>query len=73
MNPIDVKTDITGSVWKIVAKVGDQLAAGDEILIMESMKIEIPVAAPAAGIVAEILAEEGTTVQDGAVVARLRV
>jgi len=70
---IDVKTDITGSVWKIVARVGDRLAAGEDILIMESMKIEIPVAAPAAGVVAEILTEEGTTVQEGAVVARITV
>ena len=42
---IDVRTDITENVWKLVAKVGDQLAEGDTILILESMKMEIPIAA----------------------------
>ena len=43
---VDVKTEITGTVWKIVASVGATLGEEDAILILESMKMEIPVAAP---------------------------
>ncbi len=70
---IDVKTDITGNVWKIVARPGDRVAEDEPILILESMKMEIPVSAPEAGVVREILAEEGTTVTEGSVLARLEV
>ncbi|MCB1744965.1 MAG: biotin/lipoyl-binding carrier protein [Gammaproteobacteria bacterium] len=70
---IDVKTEITGNVWQIEAKVGDSVSEDDPIIILESMKMEIPVAAPEDGKVAEILVEEGDTVTEGAVVARLEV
>ena len=70
---IDVKTEITGNVWKIVAKVGDEVVEDAPILILESMKMEIPVAAPERGRVQAILAEEGQTVSEGTVVARLEV
>ena len=73
MATIDVKADITGNVWKIVAKVGDKLAEDDPILILESMKMEIPVPAPEDGTVLEILATEGSTVTEGTVLARLTV
>lgn len=66
---MDVKSEIAGKVWKIVAKVGDTVAEDDEILILESMKMEIPVCAPGAGRVAEILVEEGESVQEEQVVA----
>ncbi len=68
---VDVKTEITGNVWKIVAKVGDQLEEDAPILILESMKMEIPVSAPEAGRVQAILVEEGQVVSEGSVVARL--
>ncbi len=68
---VDVKTEITGNVWKIVAKVGDKLEEDDPILILESMKMEIPVSAPEAGRVQAILVEEGQVVSEGSVVARL--
>ena len=71
MARIDVKTEITGNVWKIVAEVGAELEEDEPILILESMKMEIPVAAPEAGSLAEILVEEGETVTEGTVVARL--
>ncbi len=70
---IDVKTDITGSVWKIVAKVGDKVAEDEPILILESMKMEIPVSTPEDGVVAEILTTEGATVTEGMVLARIAV
>lgn len=70
---IDIKTEITGNVWKIVTKVGDKVAEDEPILILESMKMEIPVLASEDGTVAEILTTEGETVTEGAVVARLRV
>ena len=73
MPTIDVKTDITGNVWKIVAKIGDRIAEDQPILILESMKMEIPVSAPEDGTLAEILTEEGATVSEGMVLARLTV
>lgn len=68
---IDVQTEITGSIWKIVAEVGQQLNEDDTILILESMKMEIPVTAPEDGKLVEILTSEGDTVTEGTVVARL--
>ena len=70
---IDVKTDITGNVWKIVVKPGDLVAEDEPLLILESMKMEIPVSAPEAGTVREILTEEGATVTEGSVLVRLEV
>ena len=71
MATIDVKTEITGNVWKIVAQVGDTLGEDEPILILESMKMEIPVAAPESGKLVDILVAEGDTVTEGTVVARL--
>ena len=49
MASIEVKSVVTGSVWKIVASVGQTLAPGDEIMVLESMKMEIPVVADDGG------------------------
>jgi acetyl-CoA carboxylase biotin carboxyl carrier protein len=73
MTLVEVKTEITGNVWKIVAKVGDKLEEDAPILILESMKMEIPVSAPEAGRVEAILVEEGQVISEGSVVARLEV
>lgn len=70
---IDVKTEITGSVWKVEKAVGDKVEEDEPILILESMKMEIPVAAPEDGVVKEILVAEEDTVTEGAVVARIEV
>ena len=70
---INVKTEITGNVWKIVAKVGQNLEEDDPILVLESMKMEIPVAAPESGRLIEILVAEGETVSEGTIVARVEV
>ena len=67
----DVKAHITGVVFQITSKVGDTLAAGDPVIVLESMKMEIPVEAPRAGTVKEIKVAEGQTVQEGDTVAVL--
>ena len=71
MATLDIKTEITGNVWKIVKAVGDGVEEDEAIMIIESMKMEIPVTAPEEGTVAEILTEEGATVTEGTVVARI--
>ena len=71
MATLDIKTEITGNVWKIVKAVGDGVGEDEAIMILESMKMEIPVTAPEEGTVAEILTEEGATVTEGTVVARI--
>ncbi|MCA3068837.1 MAG: acetyl-CoA carboxylase biotin carboxyl carrier protein subunit [Rhodocyclaceae bacterium] len=70
---IDVKSEITGNVWKIVAQVGDVVEEEAPIMILESMKMEIPVTAPETGTLVEICVTEGSTCSEGAVVARLQV
>jgi acetyl-CoA carboxylase biotin carboxyl carrier protein len=64
-----VVTDVAGNVWKIVTKVGDTLAEDDTIMIMESMKMEIPVVAPADGVLKELLVAEGESIPEGETVA----
>lgn len=71
MAVIDIPTEITGNVWKIVVSVGDRVEEDEPIMILESMKMEIPVSAPEAGIVKEILTEPEAVVTEGTVVARL--
>jgi acetyl-CoA carboxylase biotin carboxyl carrier protein len=73
MSFVDVKTEITGNIWKIVAQVGHQLSEDDPIIIMESMKMEIPIGAPEDGRLIEILVAEGDIVTEGSVVARIEV
>ncbi|MBI3628464.1 MAG: biotin/lipoyl-binding carrier protein [Candidatus Rokubacteria bacterium] len=61
----EIKAHITGVVFQITAKPGDTVAAGDPVIVLESMKMEIPVEAPRAGAVKEIRVAEGQTVQEG--------
>jgi len=65
----EVEAQITGSVWKIEKSVGDEVQEGDVLIILESMKMEIPVEAPCAGRVVEIRVQEGASVEEGAVLA----
>ena len=64
-----VKAEVTGKVWKVLINVGDTVAEDDVILIVESMKMEIPVVAPCAGRLAKLLVGEGDDVADGQEVA----
>ncbi len=66
---VEVKSDVTGKVWKIEAKAGDALEEEDPIVILESMKMEIPVSAPSDGKVVELLVAEGDPVKEGQTVA----
>ena len=66
-----VRSEITGSVWKVEVAVGQSVAEGDTLVIVESMKMEIPISAPAAGFVAEIFVAEGEPVADDQVVIHL--
>ena len=61
----DVEAHITGTVWKIEVAVGDEIAEGDTVVILESMKMEMPVEAEDPGVVTEILCEEGQSVSEG--------
>jgi len=63
--------EVAGKVWKIEAQLGAQLAADDVILILESMKMEIPVVAPRAGKLVELRVKEGDALSEGDVVAVL--
>lgn len=65
----EVKSEITGKVWKIEAKPGDRIDEGDPILILESMKMEIPVAAPFDCVLVELLVAEEDAVAEGQPVA----
>jgi acetyl-CoA carboxylase biotin carboxyl carrier protein len=64
-----VVAEVAGKVWKIEARPGAQLGADDTILILESMKMEIPVVAPRAGKLAELCVKEGDMLNEGDVVA----
>lgn len=60
-----VESPVVGTVWKIEVAVGETVAEGDAVLILESMKMEIPVEAEVAGTITEILVEEGEAVAEG--------
>ncbi|MEC9435265.1 MAG: biotin/lipoyl-binding carrier protein [Pseudomonadota bacterium] len=68
---IEVLSEVAGTVWTVAVAPGATVAEGDEILVLESMKMEIPVPAPAAGAVAEILVAPGQAVEEGQVLARI--
>jgi acetyl-CoA carboxylase biotin carboxyl carrier protein len=62
---MDVEAHITGTVWKIEVAVGDTVAEGDAVVILESMKMEMPVEAEDPGTVLEIRCSEGQSVSEG--------
>jgi acetyl-CoA carboxylase biotin carboxyl carrier protein len=61
----DVPAHITGTVWKIEKKVGEKVKAGDVLVILESMKMEMPVEAPQDGTVKEVRVKETQPVNEG--------
>jgi acetyl-CoA carboxylase biotin carboxyl carrier protein len=63
-----IRSEVSGSVWKVEVTVGQQVNEGDTLVVVESMKMEIPVTAPAAGTVTDILLTEGEAVVDDQVI-----
>ena len=64
---MQIKAELAGNLWKIVVREGQPVQADETLMILESMKMEIPVTAPTAGRVTKIHAREGETVQEGQV------
>jgi acetyl-CoA carboxylase biotin carboxyl carrier protein len=67
----DITANIAGTVWKIECQVGDQVMEGQAVVILESMKMELPIEAEDAGTVTEILCAEGQAVNEGDALVRL--
>jgi len=65
----EVRAEMVANVWKVVVKAGDTVDDGDTLVILESMKMEIPVIAESAGTVHEVRVNEGDVVQEGDVIA----
>ncbi|MCT9810690.1 acetyl-CoA carboxylase biotin carboxyl carrier protein subunit [Acidovorax sp. Be4] len=69
MARIEIAAEVTGKIWQIQLQEGAQVGVDDSIMVVESMKMEIPVVSTGAGRVLEILVKEGDSVEDGQVVA----
>ena len=63
MSEIKVLSDVTGTAWKIIVAVGQSVEEGDELMIAEAMKMEIPHSAPSSGVIKEICVEDGQPVE----------
>ena len=73
MDELKLETPVQGIVWKVLLKVGQKVEAGETILIIESMKMEIPVDSLSSGIVSELFVSEGDQVEQDSVVAVIDV
>ena len=67
----EIRAEMVANVWKVVVSAGDEVQDGDTLVILESMKMEIPVVAESDGVVAEIAVAEGDVVQEGDLIARV--
>jgi len=67
----DVKSQISGTVWQVLVEVGQDVSEEEDLLILESMKMEIPVSAPQDGKVSEVLVKPGQAIQEGQVLVKL--
>jgi biotin carboxyl carrier protein len=67
----EIRAEMVANVWKVVVAAGDQVSDGDTLVILESMKMEIPVLAESDGTIAEIAVNEGDVVQEGDLIARV--
>ena len=65
----EIRAEMVANVWKVVAAAGDSVEDGDTLVILESMKMEIPVLAESSGVVAEIAVSDGDVVQEGDLIA----
>jgi len=64
-----IQAEMVSNVWRIMVAVGDQVAPGDTVVILESMKMEIPVVCEAGGLITEIAVHEGEVIQEGDLIA----
>jgi acetyl-CoA carboxylase biotin carboxyl carrier protein len=69
----EVESEVTGNVWKIEVNIGDRVDVDDVIMILESMKMEIPVESPYAGTILELLVAEEESVEEGQIVAVVHI
>jgi biotin carboxyl carrier protein len=65
----EIRAEMVANVWKVVASAGDNIAEGDTLVILESMKMEIPVLAESDGVVTKMAVNEGDVVQEGDLIA----
>jgi len=65
----EIRAEMVANVWKVVAAAGDTVAEGDTVVILESMKMEIPVIAESGGTLAQLAVNEGDVVQEGDLIA----
>ena len=65
----EIRAEMVANVWKVVKAAGDEVDEGDTLVILESMKMEIPVIAEAPGVIARIAVDEGDVVQEGDLIA----
>jgi acetyl-CoA carboxylase biotin carboxyl carrier protein len=73
MSTIEARSEVTGSVWKILVKVGDRVTEDQPLMILESMKMEIPILATEDGVVREITVAEGNPIANGDVATIIEV
>ncbi|GAC1424303.1 MAG: acetyl-CoA carboxylase biotin carboxyl carrier protein subunit [Burkholderiaceae bacterium] len=66
---VEIRSEVTGSVWQIKKQLGDAVADGDVVMIIESMKMEIPVLVEDPGRVTNLMVKEGEAVSEGQLVA----
>ncbi len=66
---VEIQAEMVANVWQVVAEEGDDVVEGDTVLVLESMKMEIPVLAETAGVVAEVKVAVGDVVREGDVLA----
>jgi acetyl-CoA carboxylase biotin carboxyl carrier protein len=66
---MEIRAEMVANVWKVLKAAGDEVSEGDTLVILESMKMEIPVVSEADGIITELAVSEGEVVQEGDVIA----
>ena len=73
MSRFEARSEVSGFVWKVEVAPGQRVVKGDTLVVIESMKMEIPIVADAEGVVMAIKVEEGTAVNEGTTVAILEI
>jgi acetyl-CoA carboxylase biotin carboxyl carrier protein len=66
---VEIRAEMVANVWRVVVAPNDRIEAGDPVVVLESMKMEIPVESPIGGTVLEVLVQEGALVQEGDLIA----